>query len=202
MLAIFLSYLLIYKYLILFLVTYSAALIFPIPASAVLIAAGAFASQGYFSFEYVILFGLLGNVLGDLCGYFISYYFGREFLMRIGLKKFLSSKTFVKLEHNFVDHAWSSIFFSRFVVTGLGSAVNILSGITKIPFKKYFLYEFTGEVIYVLMLSSLGYIFGVEWKSIYGIVEDLSGLIIIILIIVIAAIYYFKRKHKNKSEIL
>jgi membrane protein DedA with SNARE-associated domain len=196
MLGIFLSYLLVYKYLVLFLLNFLAALIFPIPASAVLIAAGAFSSQGYFDFRQVFIFGLLGNVLGDISGYLISFYFGRDFLIRIGLKRFLNSKGFVGLENNFIDHAPAAIFFSRFLITALGTPVNILSGLSKISFKKFFLYEFPGEIIYVLALSGLGYIFGIEWESIYGVVEDLTGITIIIALIIVASIFYFKRKRR------
>ena len=202
MLGIFLSYLLIYKYLVLFLLTFLAALIFPIPASAVLIAAGAFSSQGYFDFWQVFIFGLLGNVLGDISGYLISFYFGRDFLTRIGLRRFLKSKGFVTVENNFINHAPAAIFFSRFLFTAFGSPVNILSGLSKLSFKKFFLYEFTGEIIYVLALSGLGYVFGIEWKSIYGVIEDLTSIVIIIALIVVAGIVYFKKRGSYKKQSL
>lgn len=44
------SYVLLYKYVAIALVVYSGAVILPLPANAMLLAVGAFASQGYFSF--------------------------------------------------------------------------------------------------------------------------------------------------------
>ena len=197
MLGIFLSYLLIYKYLVLFLVSFLAALIFPLPASSMLVAAGAFSSQDYFNLKYVLLVALLGNVVGDIVGYFVSYYLGKNFLMRIGLKKIINSEGFIILEKKFVAHAASAIFFSRCLITALGSTVNILAGLSKISFKKFFLFDFSGEVIYVLSLCGLGYIFGIEWKSIYEIIEDFSEIIIIIALIGAMVIFYFWKKRKK-----
>jgi len=78
MLGIFLSYLLVYKYLVLFLIVFLASLILPLPATALIMAAGAFSSQGYFNFSEVLLVAFAGSVLGDCCGYFISFYFGKD----------------------------------------------------------------------------------------------------------------------------
>jgi len=50
MLGFFLSYLLLYKYVVLFLVVATASFGLPVPATALMMAAGAFIAQGYFDF--------------------------------------------------------------------------------------------------------------------------------------------------------
>lgn len=55
MLSFFLSYLLIYKYTVLFFVIAFASFGFPLPATALLVATGAFVAQGYLS-VYALFF--------------------------------------------------------------------------------------------------------------------------------------------------
>ena len=192
MLATILSYFLIYTYPVLFLVTFLAALILPLPSGTLTMAAGAFASQGYLNFNYVILVATLGNVLGDLTGYFISFYFGRDFLIKIGFKKIIESKKYVFLEHNFTNHVSLIIFFTRSLFAFLGSTVNILSGLSKVSFKKFFIFDLLGEISYVLFFAVLGYIFGIEWEGIHDIAQWAYSIVSIIFVIIILKIIYSK----------
>ena len=61
-----LSYVLIYKYLAIFIITYLGALAFPLPSGTVVAASAAFAIQGYLNFPLVLFIGILGNVTGDM----------------------------------------------------------------------------------------------------------------------------------------
>jgi len=200
MLETLLSYLLIYTYPVLLLITFLDALIVPLPSGSIIMAAGAFSSQGYFSFKYVLIVAILGNILGDIAGYLISFYFGKDFLRRIGLKRVVESKKFISLENSYADHVVSIILLSRFFITGLGSIVNILSGLSKISFKKFLIYALSGEIIYVLFFASLGYIFGVEWENIQDITAWASDFIFVVIAIIILGIIYLKKK-KNKKII-
>ncbi len=72
LLAALLSYLLLYKYVAVSVVSFLAGLILPLPSNALLLAAGAFASQGYISATAVFFFALVSNVLGDSLGYALT----------------------------------------------------------------------------------------------------------------------------------
>ena len=90
----FLSFVLLYKYLALFLVTFMASLILPLPATALLMATGAFAFQGYFNLWEIIMTGFLGSVAGDFLGYIIARSYGKEVLEKIGFRRLLQSSWF------------------------------------------------------------------------------------------------------------
>lgn len=100
-------------------------------------AAGAFASQGYFGITEILAYSLLACVLGDALGYGVSYRYGRKAFEKIGFKKILETAKFAALEDLFSKHSASAIFTSRFLATGLGPTVNLLSGFSKTPFKKF-----------------------------------------------------------------
>lgn len=180
-----LSYLLLYKYAVLFFVVTSASFGLPIPATALLIAAGAFAAQGYFDLYSIFIYGFFASILGDIAGYFISFRYGRNIFIRVGLKGLLTSPRFQALETLFAHHSTSTIFSSRFLTTSLGPSVNILSGLTKISYKKFLFYDIVGELLYVVLFSGLGYIFSDQWETISQISGDMSTILVLAILLLV-----------------
>lgn len=189
-----LSFLLLYKYVALFLITYLAALLLPLPSSTSLMAASAFATQGYFYFPAVVIVALVANIFGDLTGFFIARHYGAQFLIRIKLGKILRSKKFIGLEKYLQDKAGLTIFSSRFV-SELGPFVNILAGLSKIPFKTYFLYESMGEFVDVAIYAVAGYFLGSEWQSASGIISFVMIALVFSTFAIVFTRSYFKSLH-------
>src|SRR5580692_11145941 len=79
----FLSFLLLYKYIALFAFIFFSAVILPLPDNSILLATGAFASQGYFGFWTSLLVALAANVAGDYVGYLLARHWGRAALDRL-----------------------------------------------------------------------------------------------------------------------
>ena len=109
-----LSFLLVYKYLGLFVVALLAALALPLPASTILAAAGAFAAQGYFSLTAVLIVAFVGNITGDAIGYFISRRYGVPLLRKIGFEKMLSTRLYLSLVGYMEHFSYSLIFLVDF----------------------------------------------------------------------------------------
>lgn len=188
-----LSYLLLYKYVALFIVSYLAALLIPLPSNTSLIAASAFASQGYLSIYIVIIVALIANISADITGFFLARKYGKRVLLKIGFKKILESKYYSRVESFIINHSEISIFVTRFF-GGVGPLVNILSGLSKeISFKKFLLYGISGELVYVLSLSLSGYFLGNAWE---GSTLNIQGTLSVIGIFVI--LFFIVRKFLEK----
>jgi len=194
MLALILSYLLVYKYLALFLIAFLASLAMPLPSTALLLASGAFAAQGYLNFYGALLVGWLGNTLGDTVLYLIAYRYGKPIFKRLGLGRLINSKKFIQLEERFINHSSLVIFFSRFLIPSLGSPVDVLAGVAKVSFKRFIFLEITGEFIYEVLYGSLGYLFGSQWQNIYKISENLTLILIIVVLLVILLRFSLMKK--------
>ncbi len=194
MLQAFLSFLLLYKYSALFLITFFASFAFPLPSSAALLAAGAFAAQGYLDPFYVVLVGFIGCILGDTVGFFVTVKWGTWLFDRIGLKKVLQSKRFQALERYFLKHSFSAIFYSRFFITNLGVPVNILAGLSKISYKKFLFVGYVGELIYVLLYAGLGYSVDGAWQYLSSILQNAVALLLLIVLIALLMKFYFSRR--------
>jgi len=56
----------------------------PLPGETILIASGVLVQRGHFDLGYVIVFGILGAVVGDQIGYWVGREGGRPFVLRWG----------------------------------------------------------------------------------------------------------------------
>ena len=195
---IFFSYLLLYKYTALFLIAFAAALILPVPASTMLVAAGAFAYQGYLNIGYILLVALSANIAGDATGYLLARYYGEEVLAKIGFRRFLKSNSYAKFKDYMLEYPQSIIYFSRFL-TEIGPAVNLLSGLAKVPYKTYFFFEVLGEACYVLLYGAVGYFLGSQWENNLGFFTK-AGFIIFGLGLTINLIQVVLYKKRNRSK--
>jgi len=179
------SYLLLYRYATIFAIAFVAAFIIPIPSGSILTAASAYARIGYFNIYWVIILSITGNILGDNLGYWIARKYGREVLSRVGFRRVLESDGYKSLENKFNKRPGLIVFISRFEVLSTLS-VNLLSGISKTNYRKYFVHEFLGSITQVCFYSLIGYFFADSWQSINTTVGKISliiGLVLVLLII-------------------
>ena len=181
-------YLLAYKYLALFVISFIAAFVVPIPSGSILMAAAAFASEGYFKLSWVIVISVIGNLLGDNIGYWTARFYGEDIFSRIGFRKILNSKTFKKIEQKFRNKPGFIVLASRFEVVSTLS-VNLLSGVGRVPYNKYLTFESIGTVLQVCFYGTIGYIFGYNWQSANSIIGKIFTIIALILILILIAFW-------------
>ena len=197
----FIAFLIIYKYIALFLIGYVAALILPVPASTTLVAAGAFSSQGYMNIFVVLSVALAANIAGDATGFLLARRYGEEVLRKIGFRRLLNSRGYHRFKDYILDYPQSVIYFSRFL-TEVGPAVNILSGLAKVPYRTYFIFEIFGEISYVFLYGLAGYYLGSRWENNVGFFlrAGLAVFSIGVVINTIQIILYRKRRKRYISQ--
>jgi membrane-associated protein len=157
-----LSYVLLYKYLGIFVITFLGAIALPLPSGSVIMAAAAFSVQGYLSFFLVLFVGILGNMAGDSSGYWLVRLYGVSVVHKIGLGRFFKQERLDYARELLDKHPILSIYFSRFF-TAIAPAINIVAGFTKLPYKRFLLFEALGECTEVTFFAVIGYIFGNNW---------------------------------------
>ncbi|MFA9262313.1 MAG: DedA family protein [Undibacterium sp.] len=185
-----LSFLLVYKYLGLFLITFLAAFALPLPSSSSLMTAAGFASQGYLSIGWVIFFATLGNTLADNISYWVIRRYGYSVFRRIGFRKIVESPVFAALPGRIARHAPSIIFFSRFEVLAT-IAVNVLMGFAKTDYRKFFIFVLAGETAQVTLFASIGYFFGNNWEAIMTTFGEFT---LILSLIAISILVFFRKR--------
>lgn len=190
-----LPYLLLYKYYTIFVITFVAALAFPVPPGTLLMASAAFASQGYMSFWAIVFWGSFGNILGDNLGYWLARQYGVRVLHKIGFKKILSSPRYKAVELKILRRPGFFILVTRFEVFS-NLAGNIIAGLARVPYRTYLAYEAFGEIAQVLLYASIGYFIGENWEYASGLIS--RSLLVVALIATLLILIFWKRITRQK----
>lgn len=157
--------------LLLGLVLFFAALGIPLPATMLLLAAGAFARQGVLPWLSAALAGITGAVLGD----FASYTVGRQAGQRLPVR-LTSTAAWREASDRFSRWGIWAVFFSRFLLTPIALPINLLAGSTGFALGRFMLAVLTGEVIWVLLFGGLGAVFAGSWEALSALAGDVAGL--------------------------
>ena len=181
---------------VLFAVIFIAAVGVPFPISILLVAAGSFVEQGEMRFIPVVLVASLAAIGGDQLGYFLARWGGRRLLNRIS--RGTGAKGKVKKAEKF-SRRWggAGIFFSRWLVTGLGPWINLTSGIAKYPWRQFLVWDILGEILWVVLYVGLGYIFSDRVQTIADVLGNLAW---VIVGLVIAGIIGWKLLQYTRGE--
>jgi membrane-associated protein len=186
----FISYILIFRYYMLFLVVYAGGVGMPIPVNVFLMAIGAFVEVGYFNFYGSFAVSLVANVMGDSTGYFLFRKFGHKILRD---KYAAQYKFFNKLEKFFMKNQNLSIFVSR-IIGIFCTPVDFLSGYMKIPYSKFLTFDILGNSVFVALFLSIGYFVGEKWIKASDLVSDFMGIISLVLIFYIIKTLFAKNE--------
>jgi len=190
LLTIFLSYLLLYKYAAIFILVFLSGLLLPIPSNTILLAAGAFASQGYMDTAAVFLSALVANVLGDSIGYSLTRFWGHRIITEARMKRFSA----VAMIESFVRrHYGLTIFVTRFMGTP-AVVVNFLSGLIRVPFRSFVFYDMLGNALDTACFIWIGYYLGVYTENYSDILSLLGWIFFVAALIFLAAVFLRNRK--------
>ena len=169
----------------------------PVPGETILLVAGYIASTGEFHLALVMLIAATGAVIGDNISFAIGHHYGRGFLLRVGRYFFLTPKRLEHMENYFESHGNKTILVARFI-TGLRVFAALLAGASKMPWRVFVVYNVAGAVLWSVVISSLGYLFGQSLPLLIKWVGR-SGTIFLIAAIVIAVIIWRIQKHRSSK---
>jgi membrane protein DedA with SNARE-associated domain len=181
------SYILIYRYAALFVVSFLSSLGVPLPAAASAVAAAAFASQGYLNVFWLVVVGALGNIVGDLTMYWLMRRYGKRFLLWVGLRRLAESPALRNVEGTVETYKTWVVIASRFQDQAT-TIVNIISGLGKMDIKRFALLVSVGDVLQITFYIAIGSVFADNWQSVYSAVGKLGWIIALVLAIAVTAL--------------
>jgi len=172
----------------------------PVPGETILLVGGYFASAhpDQFNLVRVMVTAATGAVIGDNIGFAIGHHYGRPLLLKVGRFFFLTPKRLTHMENYFERHGNKTILVARFI-TGLRVFAALLAGASrKMPWRVFLLYNLAGAVLWAIVITILGYVFGqslpllVKWVG-------RSGTILLIVLIVFGIIIWRVRSHRRSK---
>lgn len=163
----------------------------------VTIIAAMLASLGAFAWPVVLLFSILGDIIGDVLLYGAGRKWGIGFARGFGRYMGITETLVLKMEKYFDKHGGKTIFAVK-STTGLCWATFAAAGIVKMDFKKFLQYSFLGGVVWSGFLVAMGYFYGYLWRSIKHYISWVGWVIFAVAIVSFIAITLYKKKQSEK----
>jgi membrane protein DedA with SNARE-associated domain len=171
----------------------------PVPEEIVLLVAGYLAWRGALAVPAVILVGALSAVMGDSIGYWLGRTGGRPLLLRYGRYIFIPPRQVRRAEQFFASHGRRAIFFGRFLA-GIRFLVGPLAGIARMPFRRFFLYNAGGAVVYVPAVTLVGYGAGRHLHALLRAVQRMGHLLLLVVGLLLAGAAWRACQRANDCE--
>ena len=179
-------------------------LIPPIPSEIIMPLGGFFVYQGNLNFYILIISGLIGTVVGALPWYFLGKLLNEKKLSNFidGKGKFIgiSTKDLDKSKLWFDKYGVMLVFWGR-LIPGIRTLISVPAGIELMPINKFLIWTTLGSLIWVVFLTSAGYLFG-ENSKVIGLYLDNFKVILkpIFTILIIFLLIKFLNKNLRTSD--
>jgi len=167
-------------YSVLFVWVLAEQLGLPLPATPLLLAAGALAGSGQMSLPLAITIGVLASLLGDASWYEFGRRRGGEvlnLLCRISLEP---DSCVRKTEGAFVRHGARSLLVAKFV-PGLNTMAPPLAGIIGMRFWRFLVFDALGALLYIGTFVGLGFVFSNQIELVAKRLANLGFSVMLIL---------------------
>jgi membrane protein DedA with SNARE-associated domain len=126
--------------------------------------AGFNVSQGHMTLLGIIVFGVLGDMIGASIAYGIGYFGRRELVERHGRKLHVSEHRVDRANEWFERFGPPVIVVSR-CIPFARAAFPYAAGVARMPFVRFFSYATIGSIIWISALGVLGDAVGRRWES-------------------------------------
>jgi membrane-associated protein len=164
----------------LFVIVTIASIGVPLPVTLLLIVTGSLAAQGVIPVWVAITLAAAGSVLGDQIGYGIGRWGGAKLVERFA--RFLGGRDRMAIaEAHARRFGGAGVFLSRWLVTPLGSVVNLASGIAEYQWIRFFCWDVLGQAVDAALYISLGRIFSDRVLELDAVLGDFSWMLLALL---------------------
>lgn len=172
----------------------------PLPDETLMVVAGYLVLKGQLNASATIIACLMGS----LCGITLSYLLGRiasSFVARkIGRLIGVTEERVARVRAWFEKIGKWTLFFGYFV-PGLRHFTGYVAGATRLNYRFFALYAYSGAVVWVATFLSLGYFFGEEAEQLIDMLDKDILIILVILIVLLWVGNFWWRKWREAKRI-
>lgn len=178
-----------YGYIVIFGTLFLELIALPLPGEVMMTYTGYLVSQNHLSWVFCILAAFMGTLAGMTTTYFIGRVLGRTFFQKYGHYFHMGPKQMEKANQWFEKYGNRLIMVAYFI-PGVRHITGYFSGISKLPFKNFALYAYTGGAIWVCVFISMGSILGDSWEKYHKLISSylaiggiaIAGIILLVLV--------------------
>ena len=168
----------------------------PVPGETVLLFAGFLAFRGNLILRWAIITAIAGATLGDSLGYLVGRLGGTTLLRKYRGSLLLSAGRFDRTQAVFLKYGHWAVFVARFI-SGLRVLAGPLAGALGMEYRRFLLFNFSGAVLWAIIIGSVGYIFGGSWGRLVGVLKEFDLVTLVGLALLIAFVIYRARRRSH-----
>ncbi|UPK41251.1 VTT domain-containing protein [Paenibacillus pabuli] len=190
-----------YGYSLIFLFLCLEMLALPLPGEMLMSYIGLSVYEQKLNWLFCIISAGSGVLLGVTLSYWIGYRLGRPFITRYGTRVHLTEERIVKMTEWFEKYG-DKLLFVAYFIPGIRHITGYFCGVTRMPFRRYALFAYSGAIFWVSLFISLGKILGPKWEQYHGTVNRYLVIFAILSILLTALIYVYRRYKRQAIETL
>lgn len=153
-----------------------------------------FAFQGHLRWDLVALLGIVGATLGNILGYLLGRYGGREWFFHL-LPRWLQGKA-QEAEDYFKLHGGKTVFLARFA-TGVRVFIPAIAGFSRMRFRAFLFYSFSAIFSWSLLMLLVAFFFGKSWQLFLNYLNWLGWIVLTILFFIF---YLWWRRRRERKD--
>jgi membrane protein DedA with SNARE-associated domain len=169
---------------------------FVIPGETAAVVGGVFASRGDLPLWSMIMIVISAAILGDTVGYEIGKHLGP----RIMALKLLDKRRaqLQKAEDFLARRGGLAVFLGRFTAF-FRAVMPALAGLSRMPYRRFAIWNFTGGIIWGALFVTLGFIAGSSYEELAHAVGRGAAVVVGVVVIVILGVWQV-RKHRTAAK--
>jgi membrane protein DedA with SNARE-associated domain len=166
----------------------------PVPGETILLFASFLAySERELHLPIIIVVATVACTLGDNLGYFVGRRGGRPLLERYQNIFRIRDKTIARGERLFARYGSLTIFFARFIF-GMRIIAGPLAGVLRMEWKRFVVFNFLGAVVWVTVITLVGYFFGSQWDVLLRVMKRINLGIAAALAVIVLLLWWRQRR--------
>lgn len=173
----------------------------PLPSELILPPAGVLVAQAKMSFPLVLIFAILGSLVGALFNYLIALALGRPLVERLvkryGRFVLLNESSLKKTEKFFEEHGSITTFVGR-LIPAFRHLISLPAGFAKMNISKFCIFTALGAGIWSTILIFVGYFYGNNVSVINPILNRIGIGLVVIAVVLILVYIIIKLRKKSK----
>lgn len=174
---------------------------FFLPGDTLLFTVGFLSSGGILHFWFSLIGIMISTFLGSIAGYFFGKRVGHRIFFKKGSLLF-DPENLEKTKHFYEKYGNWTVFLCRFVPF-VRTFAPILAGVGEMKFKTFMKYNIWGAIAWPLAITSVGFFFGNQFKSIHQYVMPALGIVFLSSFVPLTITAFRKKKNSidNNSTV-
>ena len=181
------------------------AMCIPISSELTFLLGGAIASGGvagthqHPSLAAVIILGTIAELVGSYISYGVGRWGGHPLVRRWGRYVLITEADVARAERFLVGRGVWALPVAR-MLPFVRAFASIVAGLVDIPPLRFGVLNFIGTLVYVVVLSSIGYSLGHEWSKInHGLTEATYVLVAVVVVAIVGFVLYRLREFRREA---